>query len=148
MAPSKLTIACSLAFAATALALPLQARTFSLGDRTQSVLLDIPVKDVDSLKSFISKTLDTGEAGLPREWHSSARGNKAQVKLPLTPSPVVETEPAGRCRMLSAEVSQRSQTEAWKVWFCQKGDENWKISGLNCAPVRSPLQNSQPCPQG
>ena len=89
MAPSKLTIACSLAFAATALALPLQARTFSLGDRTQSVLLDIPVKDVDSLKSFISKTLDTGEAGLPREWHSSARGNKAQVKLPLTPSPVV-----------------------------------------------------------
>ena len=131
MAPSKLTIACSLAFAATALALPLQARTFSLGDRTQSVLLDIPVKDVDSLKSFISKTLDTGEAGLPREWLSSERGSKAPVKALLTPSPVVETESAGRCRMLSAEVSQRSQTEAWKVWFCQKGDGNWKISGLN-----------------
>ena len=131
MAPSKLTIACSLAFAATALALPLQASALSLGDRTQSVLLDIPVKDVDSLKSFISKTLDTGEAGLPREWHSSARGNKAQVKLPLTPSPVVETESAGRCRMLSADVSQRRQTEAWKVWFFQKGGGNWKISGLN-----------------
>ena len=127
MAPSKLTIACSLAFAATALALPLQASALSLGYRAQPVLLHTPAQDVDNFKSFISQTLDIGEAGLQREWRSSERGSKAL----LTPSPVVETEPAGRCRMLSAEVSQRSQAEAWKVWFCQKGDGNWKISGLN-----------------
>ncbi len=131
MAPSKLTSACSLAFAATALALPLQASALSLGYRVQSVLLHIPGQDVDNFESFISQTLDTGEAGLPREWHSSERRSKSQVKALLAPSPLVETEPAGRCRMLSAEVSQRRQTEAWKVWFCQKGDENWKISGLN-----------------
>ena len=131
MAPSKLTVACNLAFAATALALPLQASALSLGYRTQSVLLHMPAKDVDNFKSFISKTLDTGEAGLPRELHSSVRGNKAPVKVLLTPSPMVETQSAGRCRMLSADVSQRRQTEAWKVWFCQQGDGNWKISGLN-----------------
>ena len=127
MAPSKLTSACSLAFAAAALALPLQASALSLGYRAQPVLLHTPAQDVDNFKSFISQTLDTGETGLQREWRSSERGSKAL----LTPSPVVETEPAGRCRMLSAEVSQRRQTAAWKVWFCQKGDGNWKISGLN-----------------
>ena len=95
------------------------------------MLLHTPAQDVDNFKSLISQTLDIGEAGLQREWLSSERGSKAPVKALLTPSPVVETESAGRCRMLSAEVSQRSQTEAWKVWFCQKGDENWKISGLN-----------------
>ena len=131
MAPSKLTSACSLAFAAAALALPLQASALSLGYRVQSVLLHIPGQDVDNFESFISQTLDTGEAGLPREWHSSERRSKSQVKALLAPSPLVETEPAGRCRMLSADVIQRSQTEAWKVWFRQKGDENWKISGLN-----------------
>ena len=131
MAPSKLTIACSLAFAATALALPLQASALSLGYRAQPVLLHIPAQDIDNFKSFIFQTLGIGEAGLPREWRSSERSSKAQVKVPLAPSPVVETEPAGRCRMLSADVSQRRQTEAWKVWFCQKGDGNWKISGLN-----------------
>ena len=131
MAPSKLTIACSLAFAATALALPLQASALSLGYRAQPVLLHTPAQDVDNFKSLISQTLDIGAAGLQREWRSSERGSKAPVKALLTPSPVVETESAGRCRMLSAEVSQRSQTEAWKVWFCQKGDGNWKISGLN-----------------
>lgn len=131
MSSSKFTVACGLAFAATALVLPLQASALSLGYRTQSVLLHIPAKDVDDFKSFISQTLDTGEAGLQREWRSSVRGSKAPVKVLLTPSPVVETQSAGRCRMLSADVSQRRQTEAWKVWFCQQSDGNWKISGLN-----------------
>ena len=131
MAPSKLTSACSLAFAAAALALPLQASALSLGYRAQPVLLHTPAQDVDNFKSFISQTLDIGEAGLQREWRSSERRSKSQLKALLAPSPGVETEPAARCRMLSAEVSQRRETEAWKVWFCQKGDGNWKSSGLN-----------------
>ena len=93
--------------------------------------MHIPAQDDDNFKSFIFQTLATGETGLQREWRSSERSSKTQVKVLLAPSPVVETEPAGRCRMLSADVSQRRQTEAWKVWFCQKGDGNWKISGLN-----------------
>lgn len=95
------------------------------------MLLHTAAQDVDNFKSFISQTLDIGEAGLQREWRSSERRSKSQLKALLAPSPGVETEPGGRCRMLSAEVSQRRQTEAWKVWFSQKGDGNWKISGLN-----------------
>ncbi len=119
------TLAC-----AAALLLPLGANALSLGFRTDTVLMHIPAKDVNDFKSFISQTLNEGEAGKQREWTSSEHTNKYPVKVQLTPEAATQTKTAGRCRLLSAEVSQRRQVESWKIWFCQQADGGWKISGL------------------
>lgn len=117
--------------AALALCLPLAAHALSLGQLNQSVLIHIPSKDVPDFRNFIGQALNDGQAGESREWSSSARGSKQPVKVQLTPGPLVETQSAGQCRLLSSQVSQRSKTEAWKVWFCRQADGVWKISGLD-----------------
>lgn len=119
------TVAC-----AAALLLPLGANALSLGFRTDTVLMHIPAKDVNDFKSFISQSLNDGEAGKLREWSSSARTSKYPVKVQLTPGAVVETRSAGQCRLLSADVSQRNRVESWRIWFCKQSDGAWKISGL------------------
>ncbi len=127
----KTPISRAVACAAALLLLPLGASALSLGARGQSVLLHIPAKDVNDFKSFIAQSLNDGEAGQQREWTSSARASKQPVKVLLVPGAVVETQSAGRCRLLSADVRQRNQMENWNIWFCQQADGGWKISGLD-----------------
>lgn len=127
----KIGISRAAACAAALLLFPLAASALSLGARAQSVLLHIPAKDVNDFKAFIAQSLNDGEAGQQREWTSSARASKQPVKVLLVPSAVVETQSAGRCRLLSADVRQRNQMENWNIWFCQQADGGWKISGLD-----------------
>ncbi|WP_159912514.1 hypothetical protein [Pantoea sp. 18069] len=105
-----------------------QALPFVLLD--QSVLVHIPAKDVPDFKSFIGKALNEGAADTVTEWHSSARAGQPAVQVLLTPGAGIATRSAGQCRLLSAQVHQRSHAESWKVWFCQQADGRWKISGL------------------
>jgi hypothetical protein len=112
------------------LLLPLHASALSLGHKPDTVLLHIPSQDVDSFRAFIRQTLNESEAGQPKQWASSAKKGKQAVQVLLTPGASVQTQSAGQCRLLSADVSQSSKKENWKVWFCQQADGNWKISGL------------------
>lgn len=127
----KKSISHTIACAAVGLCLPLGAHALSLGPLNQSVLIHIPSKDVPDFRRFIGQALNEGRAGEAQEWSSSARGSKQPVKVQLTPGPLVNTQSAGQCRLLSSQVSQRSKTESWKVWFCQQTDGAWKISGLD-----------------
>lgn len=116
------------ACAAVAWFVPLGAQALSLGPLNESVLIHIPSRDVPAFRAFIGKALNEGQAGVAQEWSSSAR--KPPVTVVLTPGAAVSTQSAGQCRLLSANVSQRSQTERWNVWFCRQADGAWKISGL------------------
>ena len=130
MLQMKKAISLGAACAAVALFMPLGAQALSLGPLNQSVLLHIPARDVPDFRAFIGKALNEGQAGVPLEWNSSARSSKQPVKVQLTPGATVATQSAGQCRLLSANVSQRQQTESWNVWFCLQADGAWKISGL------------------
>ena len=101
-----------------------------LGPLTDTVLIHIPAKDTPDFRSFIGKALNEGVAGQGSTWSSSARRGKPPVKVQLTPGATVQTQSAGQCRMLSAQVHQRQTIEAWQAWFCQQTDGSWKIGGL------------------
>lgn len=117
--------------AATAWLLPLSAHAaLPFVQLNQSVLLHIPAKDVPNFKAFIGQTLHDGTAGTAHTWTSSAHPNRQPVQVIATPGSPVSTKAAGQCRLLSAQVIQRSSTESWKVWFCQQANGSWKISGL------------------
>lgn len=116
--------------ACSALLLPFGAHALPLARLNQSVLLHIPAQDVPSFKSFVGQTLNEGLAGTVTEWSSSARPGKFPVKVLLNPGAKVETQSAGQCRLLSAQVSQSRMAHQWKLWFCQQADGSWKISGL------------------
>lgn len=119
------------ACAASLLLLPAahaQAVPFVLLD--QSVLVNIPSRDVPDFKAFIGKTLNEGAADTVTEWSSSARAGKPPVKVVLTPGARVPTRSAGECRLLQGQVSQGSKANAWQVSFCQQSNGSWKISGL------------------
>lgn len=130
MFQTKKALSLSAACAAVALCLPLGANALSLGALNQSVLLQIPSKDVPDFRFFIGKALNEGQAGVAQEWTSQARTRQQPVKVVLTPGAAVRTQSAGQCRLLSANVSKRTRTESWNVWFCQQADGVWKISGL------------------
>lgn len=116
--------------ACAALFLSLGAHAVPLARLNQSALIHIPAKDVPGFKSFVGQTLNTGEANAETEWRSSAQPGKFPVKVLLTPGAKVETQSAGQCRLLSAQVSHGNTAHQWKLWFCQQADGSWKISGL------------------
>ncbi|MCT9811315.1 hypothetical protein N0K08_11760 [Acidovorax sp. Be4] len=116
--------------ACTALLLPFAVHALPLARLNQSALLHIPAQDVPSFKSFVGQTLNEGPAGTVAEWSSTARPGKFPVKVLLNPGAKVETQSAGQCRLLSAQVSQSRTAHQWKLWFCQQADGSWKISGL------------------
>jgi hypothetical protein len=115
---------------AMAMWLPMSAHAIPFVQLNQSVLIHIPAKDVPGFKSFIGETLNSGTSDQVHTWSSTARNNRAPVQVEVTPSAPVTTQAAGQCRLLSAQVHQRSRQESWKVWFCQQANGGWKISAL------------------
>lgn len=126
----RITLLRSAVCAATSLLLLPAAHALPSVLLDQSVLIHIPAKDIPEFKHFIGKSLNEGATDAVREWTSSARSGKPPVQVLLTPGARTNTQSAGACRLLSAQVRQRSQTESWNVWFCQQADGRWKISGL------------------
>lgn len=126
----KTSIYLSAVLAASAFLTPFAASALPFAQLNQTVLIHIPAKDVPSFRAFIGQTLNDGTEHVVAQWHSTARRSQPEVQVQITPGAKIQTQAAGQCRLLSGEVSQRSRTESWKVWFCQQADGSWKISGL------------------
>ena len=115
--------------ASAALSLGALAAPPSLSFLNDTVAIHIPAKDLPAFKAAVASTLNTSPAGSAVEWSSSARRGRQPVKVLLKPGQAVQTQAAGTCRPLAADVSRRGAAEQWSFWFCQQADGSWKISG-------------------
>jgi hypothetical protein len=63
------------------------------------------------------------------EWTSRPGRANQRVNIAFRPEQTVQTQSAGNCRLLSAEMRLQKTSENWRFWFCKQSDGSWKASG-------------------
>lgn len=117
-----------LAVSASAAVLPSVVCAAPLSFLNGTILLRIPAKDVPGFRQAIGSVLNTAADKSTTQWSSSHHRGNAQVNVALRPLETVQTRSAGECRLLDATVSQQTQQEDWRFWFCKQPDGTWKAS--------------------
>lgn len=89
----------------------------------------IPAKDLPDAKATVAKVLNEAADGSVTEWTSGPNRVNQRVKIAFQPQQTTQTQSAGSCRLLSAEVRLQKTSENWRFWFCKQADGSWKASG-------------------
>ncbi len=108
---------------------PMAADAASLSFLNNTIAARIPAKDLPAFRSAVAQVLNETPDRSNAEWNSSPSRNSQRVRVLFKPEQTVQTKSAGTCRLLAAEVSQRSTLENWRFWFCQQPNGSWKTSG-------------------
>ncbi|CAB5703992.1 Surface antigen [Delftia tsuruhatensis] len=94
-----------------------------------TIVARIPAKDLPDAKATVARVLNEAADGSVTEWSSRPGRAGQRVQMALKPEQTVQTQSAGNCRLLSAQVRQLSTSENWRFWFCRQSDGSWKASG-------------------
>ncbi len=108
---------------------PLSAAAAPLSFLNNTIAARIPAKDLPDFKSAVAQVLNETADGAVSEWTSRPGRNRQPVQIMFRPQQTVQTKSAGACRLLAAEVRQRSVSENWRGWLCKQTDGSWKASG-------------------
>lgn len=107
---------------------PLVATAATLSFLNDTIAMRVPAKDLPAFKTKVAQVLNETPDRSTSDWTSSPSRNKHPVKIVFKPEQTTQTKSAGTCRLLAAEVSQLSNAENWRFWFCKQADGSWKAS--------------------
>ncbi|ROR16987.1 hypothetical protein EC845_4025 [Comamonas sp. BIGb0124] len=121
-APAAALVSAMVLFPVAATAAPLSFINNTIASR-------IPAKDLPAFKAAVAQALNETPDRASSEWTSSPGRGRQPVKVVFKPQQTAQTQSAGTCRLLAAEVSQLSTSENWRFWFCKQPNGSWKSSG-------------------
>ncbi|WP_454691197.1 hypothetical protein [Achromobacter aloeverae] len=91
-----------------------------------TIVARIPAQEWPQFEKTVAQSLNDSPDGAPTTWTShTKRMRGGPVTVTLTPS---NTTREGRCRLMSAEVSQQSAREHWQFLFCKNAEGAWRAS--------------------
>ncbi|MDR0227413.1 MAG: hypothetical protein LBI66_13440 [Burkholderiaceae bacterium] len=116
-------------FAATTCLAPLSAQAAPVSFLNQTIVARIPARDLPAFRAAVGQALNDSADGASTQWTSSPGRGHQPVQVTLMPQQTTQTDKAGRCRLLAAQVRQLSVSEDWRFWFCQQPGGQWMASG-------------------
>ena len=91
----------------------------------------IPAKDLPAFKEKIGEVLNQSADNAESTWQSTPSRKDPEITITFKPLSTTQTKSAQTCRLLAANISQRTTSEAWQFWFCKQEDGAWKASSTS-----------------
>jgi surface antigen len=109
-----------------ALACGQAAHAAGVGFMNNTIVANIPKQDWQQLEKTIGQVLNDTPDGKTTTWTTQTKRMKGgPVTVALTPKNTINE---GKCRLLSAEVSQQTKKEPWQFLFCKNAEGAWRAS--------------------